>query len=355
MINENCKISIIMPVYNSERFLNDMIQNILEQTFSDFELLLIDDGSIDNSGDICDKWAEKDERVKSIHQENQGITKTRNIGLINAKGQYVMFVDNDDLCKNTMLEDNYLLAIKYKADVVKFGAIQQVLNTNNEVVHESIRQVDSLKILSSDKEFTENYSLLKETRIINTVWNGLYRRELLIFRQIQFREDMYSGCDDQIFNLELYRASSFWVVNPKCYYYWIQRISHSTTNKYCPTQIREACWVLEEELKTLHFLSINENVITYWKDRMAFYLADALLLIVDDRREVSLKEMKKDLKGLRHKNYYKEYINLRLFIYLLKKRDKKYLMVFLFILRADSVLLKVSRLYSRYMIKMKFT
>ena len=92
----NPKLSIIVPVYNVEQYLDKCIKSILNQTFKDFELILVDDGSIDNSGEICDEYAKKDSRVKVIHKKNGGLAAARNTGLIIARGDYVGFVDSDD-------------------------------------------------------------------------------------------------------------------------------------------------------------------------------------------------------------------------------------------------------------------
>ena len=88
-------ISIIMPVYNSEKYIEKTINSILSQSYSNFELLLIDDGSKDESGMICDKYAAKDERVRVVHKKNEGICATRNVGLSMARGEYIAFCDND--------------------------------------------------------------------------------------------------------------------------------------------------------------------------------------------------------------------------------------------------------------------
>ena len=92
----NPQISIIVPVYNAEKYLDDCITSILEQDFLSFELLLVDDGSMDNSSSICDKYALMDGRIRVFHQKNQGVSSARNIGLKNALGSYVMFADADD-------------------------------------------------------------------------------------------------------------------------------------------------------------------------------------------------------------------------------------------------------------------
>ena len=116
-------ISIIVPVYNTEKYLSLCIESILSQSFGDFELLLVDDGSIDNSGKICDEYAERDSRIRVFHKENGGVGSARNLGLEEAKGEYVVLVDADDIIAEKYLE--HLMAVD--SDLVisglqKFGA-----------------------------------------------------------------------------------------------------------------------------------------------------------------------------------------------------------------------------------------
>ena len=106
-MNITPKISVIVPVYNAEKYLHRCIDSILSQTFTDFELLLINDGSKDSSGAICDEYAAKDNRVRVFHKENGGASSARNLGLDNAKGEWIAFVDSDDLLEVNML--NHLL------------------------------------------------------------------------------------------------------------------------------------------------------------------------------------------------------------------------------------------------------
>lgn len=98
------KISIIVPVYNTERYLSKCIDSILSQSFTDFELLLINDGSLDYSGAICDQYAANDSRVTVFHKENGGVSSARNLGLDNARGEWVTFVDSDDWIARTMYQ-----------------------------------------------------------------------------------------------------------------------------------------------------------------------------------------------------------------------------------------------------------
>ena len=104
------KVSIIMPVYNSEKYLSKAVESVLAQDFQDFELIMVDDGSPDNSGAVCDSYAEKDARVKVIHKKNGGICSARNAGIDAARGEYIGFCDNDDLYLPGLIRDNYTLA-----------------------------------------------------------------------------------------------------------------------------------------------------------------------------------------------------------------------------------------------------
>ena len=110
-------VSVIMPVYNSEEYLETAIKSVLNQKMEEMELLLIDDGSKDRSGSICDQY-ESDWRVRVFHKQNEGICATRNFGVDHARGEYLMFIDNDDELTENTVEDNYRLAKQYNADAV---------------------------------------------------------------------------------------------------------------------------------------------------------------------------------------------------------------------------------------------
>ena len=112
------KVSIIVPVYKAEKYLNRCIDSILAQTFTDFELLLIDDGSPDRSGEICDEYAKKDSRIRVIHKENGGVSSARQRGLDESVGEYTMHADPDDWVEPEMLDELYKKAKEEDADMV---------------------------------------------------------------------------------------------------------------------------------------------------------------------------------------------------------------------------------------------
>jgi glycosyltransferase involved in cell wall biosynthesis len=111
-------ISVIVPVYNVEQYLRKCLDSILNQTFTDFELLLINDGSPDTSGQICDEYALKDSRIRVFHKENEGVSATREFGVINALGDYIQFIDSDDWIECNMFDEMYHTAIRTNADIV---------------------------------------------------------------------------------------------------------------------------------------------------------------------------------------------------------------------------------------------
>jgi len=127
------KISIIVPVYNVENYLCKCVDSILEQTYKEIELILIDDGSTDSSGVICDKYKNKDTRVFVIHKKNEGVSSARNCGLKVAVGDYVGFVDSDDYVLNDMYEYLLNLSIMYNADITSCSF--SVINDKGIIIH----------------------------------------------------------------------------------------------------------------------------------------------------------------------------------------------------------------------------
>ena len=120
------KLSIIIPVYNTEKYLHRCVDSVLQQNMSDYELILVDDGSTDGSGKICDEYKEKDSRVKVIHTQNQGVSKARNTGLELSSGEYIGFVDADDYIDADMYEKLIEASIDSNADVCCCGYLQEL-------------------------------------------------------------------------------------------------------------------------------------------------------------------------------------------------------------------------------------
>lgn len=176
-------ISIIVPVYNSENTLNRCVDSILQQTFTDWELLLIDDGSKDSSGDICDEYARKDPRIKVFHKENGGVSSARNLGLDNAKGEWVTFCDSDDFVYSSWL-DNFAKFIMTDSDL-----ICQSFRSSKSLIDASLQE----SVCGFDYHGNKCDGLIKlyENKILGYLWVKLFKKEII---------DKYSLCFDEQFN-----------------------------------------------------------------------------------------------------------------------------------------------------------
>ena len=180
----NPKISIIVPVYNVERYLRQCIDSILAQTYKDFELLLIDDGSPDNSGTICDEYAKKDPRIRVFHKPNGGVSTARNLGIDNARGEYISFIDADDYVEPNFLEEMLNAMNRYNADLVCCGTWESVKPDGR---YACIMKTDK------DKKFTRNEMLIEvlaPDSCGGAPFNKLYKASIIKSNQIKFPEDM---------------------------------------------------------------------------------------------------------------------------------------------------------------------
>ena len=172
------KISVIVPVYNTEKYLNECISSIINQTFEDIEVICIDDGSTDNSLNILKEYAKEDKRISIVHQDNMGISKTRNIGLGLAKGKYVTFIDSDDYFELTALEECYSIAEDQTMDILIF----KFLNFDNETgekIYSKNFEMKHLKDKVGENVFNYRDVIEYFFRISPTTAGKFYRREFV--------------------------------------------------------------------------------------------------------------------------------------------------------------------------------
>jgi len=171
-------ISIIIPVYKVELYLKKCVDSVLAQTYANLEIILVDDGSPDNCGKICDEYAEMDERVRVVHKENGGLSDARNAGLDIMNGEYVAFVDSDDWVMPKYIEDMYENLKEYGADISLSGTIYVYENNKKDM----ILSVNKNKGLYTQKEAVEN--LFYQKGIYPSAWAKLYKKEL--FEKIRY-------------------------------------------------------------------------------------------------------------------------------------------------------------------------
>lgn len=213
-----------MPVYNTGDILRQTIDSILKQTYSDWELLLIDDGSTDKSGELCDDYSAYDNRIKVWHKQNGGICDARNFGLSKCSGEYIAFCDHDDLYAPQLLEVAYYSALKNKADLAKFR-YKEISGTKEY----------TLKKISSKEIVIENFRdclyTLNSIGYFVTVWSFLYRREWLLGTGILFDTRQKHGGEDFDFNVKLIPYANRMVIIPEVLYLHFIRGSLSTSAK----------------------------------------------------------------------------------------------------------------------------
>ena len=219
------KISVIIPVYNSAQYLRCAVDSVVLQVFKDFEVLLIDDGSTDGSGEICDEYAAAYDHVRVIHQQNGGICAARNRGIDLALGEYIGFCDNDDLLLPGALADSYGRAKQNDLDLIRFNRAKRYEKKNGKIW---ITTLDFPEAIVRREEFPEKIRQIRQ----HNVWTGLYRASIIRDNNIRFNEEMHSGNEDVHFNLQFLCCCRKIGLNPKVYYWWQQRDTHSTSRKF---------------------------------------------------------------------------------------------------------------------------
>ena len=209
----NPTVSIIVPVYKAETFLSRCIDSILNQEYRDFELLLVDDGSPDSSGEICDTYARNDSRIRVIHQSNSGVSIARNHAIDQARGTYLQFLDSDDWITPDATKLLVRSAEDFQADLV-IADFYRVIGER--VSHKG--DIDEDEVISRE-EFAEHMMENPADYYYGVIWNKLYKRELIEQHHLRMNPDI-SWCEDFMFNLEYIRyATRFYALKTPIYYY----------------------------------------------------------------------------------------------------------------------------------------
>lgn len=242
MSQEKALISIIIPVYKVEKYLEKCIQSVINQTYENLQIILVDDGSPDNCGKICDEYAQKDHRIEVIHKSNGGLSDARNKGLEIAKGEYIGFIDSDDYIESDMYEVLYNLLKQYNADVsiCNFYTVSQgkiaIKNAEN-----GIKEYNRIEILKE---------VLLDNNIQSYAWNKLYKKEL--FDEIKYPVGKkYEDIGTTFYLLEKCNKV---VVTGKPEYYYINR-QDSIVNNVTETTITDYI-----ELIMQRYDYIEENI-----------------------------------------------------------------------------------------------
>ena len=203
---ENPLISIIVPVYNAEKYLNRCVESLVNQTYKNLEIILVDDGSQDNCTQMCDEWAEKDSRIKVIHKDNGGVSSARNAGLDAVTGEVVGFCDNDDFMDCDMIEFLYKNMQDYDADISRCS--YRFYFTENDRFEESEINNKTIVLDNTEAMLNDLYNFGYKSGVL---WNRLYKYSVI--SDIRLNPELKSGGEDILFNFYALKNSRKMVCN----------------------------------------------------------------------------------------------------------------------------------------------
>lgn len=222
-------ISVIVPVYGVEKWVGRAIESIQAQTLDDFELILVDDGSPDRSGIICDEHAASDARIQVIHKENGGAASARNAAIAVARGEYLFFMDADDWCEPAMLEEMHAAAVKDDLDLLIAGFYIDTYYSDDKFYHE--KKSCPTRTYASREEFRRDAHNLFDNNQLYPPWNKLYRSAYLREKGIVFPDVWW---DDLPFNLAVIRDVERVGVTERGYYHFLRARAESENTRYRP-------------------------------------------------------------------------------------------------------------------------
>lgn len=248
------KISVIIPVYNVEKYLTKCLESIVNQTFEDIEIICINDSSTDNSLKILNEFAQHDNRIKVISQPNGGVFSARHAGMETANGDYLLFVDSDDWIDTTLIEKAYKKITETKTDVLIFGAY--TVKNNN--VSNGMYSVNKISKKFKNKILTLDDYKNNIFKFCPTAWSKLYRRNFIVENNIRFQE--MKDSEDQLFYIHtMLKAKSIYILNENLYYY-VKNREGSLTNNTMKSSISPIENFYASE-KLLQQLKLSDNFI----------------------------------------------------------------------------------------------
>lgn len=257
------KISIIIPVFNIENYISKCLESIVNQSYKNIEILCINDGSTDNSGNICDKFALLDSRIKVFHKENQGVSSARNLGIKESCGDYIMFVDGDDwidseTCSNAIKEIEY-----HRADILMWSYVKEYSNNSIRkkifkeeiIIFENENLVSNLRrrfigLINDELRFPENADAL------SPVCCKLYRSETIKKNNVLFLDHTY---EDGLFNFEVFKFMKKAVFVNKFWYHYRKSLNTSITGKYKKQLYSQTIRLFDIINKKINYESLCNN------------------------------------------------------------------------------------------------
>lgn len=290
--------SIVMPVYNVEAHLPQAVESVLAQTFSDFELILVDDCSPDGSGSLCDDFCLRDLRVSVVHlTENCGVSNARNIGRNKAVGRYLMFMDSDDTVTHDLLCDVHQVLSTKPADVVVFGMSEDLYSADGNLISQTTVSAGS-HIFTEQTETRAFVMELEKSTLYGYACNKFYNRARLVNQNLLYEE--FALLEDLFFNVAYFQDIQSLVVLQKAYYHYRKIIdTRSRTAKFVPEYFdlhtKKIQLLLQQQIS---WNLLNADVQATLADLYSRYIFSALQRNCDARSKLSKSERKQWLLTL---------------------------------------------------------
>lgn len=258
------KVSIIVPVYNCEKHLETCIRSLIGQTYNNIEIIIVDDGSSDTSGSICDELASIDERIIVFHNTNHGVSYSRNFGISKSRGEYLAFVDSDDVMKHDFIEEALNKCVKYNCDYI---CASFTLLKDNSLCND-IDYIDNEVEFLTAKEYLDRMLDYQAGAYWGANWAKLYKRSIIFSFSIGFEENI-SFAEDFRFNLHyLEHVVKIGIIHKSCYLYRVDTL-HSLSKKSRDTykywqEYNELCNRLMRLANTIGFQNnLDERILSF--------------------------------------------------------------------------------------------
>lgn len=270
------KVSVIIPVYNTSLYLEKCLKSLCGQTLEDIEIICVDDGSVDNSVEILEKFAKSDKRIKIIKQKNQGQSAARNTGIKAAKGEYIGFIDSDDWADEKMFEELYKNAKKFDSDISMCNIT--IFDEPNEIYYtnDSYMSLDLFNETFENRAFSYEETLDFIFRICVVPWNKIFRRQFLNSKELMFEEGL--NFEDNLFNLKTFvEAEKISLTKtPLVFYRRMSKTSYTFNNDYKKLDFFKIFELEEKFLKEKdlydkiedYFLETKQNTLIYWYKKL---------------------------------------------------------------------------------------
>ena len=281
-------ISIIVPIYNAEKYMKKCINSILSQTLKNIEIILVNDGSLDNSANIADEYSRVDRRVRVIHQNNSGPSVARNTGISVARGKYIGFVDSDDYIEKTMYEELFKSADKNNVQVAMCSYIENYTYKNESHIIKANLKPGKIYDKSGIQSNIINTFAKNENYGFYSLWNKIYLREWLIKSNLKMDESRDHG-EDWWFNINVFSKIDTFIYIDKELYNYIHINSNSLMSKYRENQFE---LFLDGRLKMKEIMPIEYIEDNDFNKRFVYEFSS---YIIRTLKEIDNKKRRKEL------------------------------------------------------------